>query len=300
MADCQAVRTGFAAAFKRPALFAAEIAWRWAFGAATWLLLAYGILLFLRSVPVSDRDMLGLSGIIPGRFAATVLHILAGSGPKMLRVGLALLLGVTFLSWISTSLGRAAVLRSLLADASGRTVTLFRLNLLRAVCSLLVMLAYAGCAFLVAKAGTVDRTTPSDAKPDLSLLYAALACLLAWLWARLDSKLTLAGIFSLRREGTVLGSLVDAADVSLRRVRQFAWVGLVFGGMRFILMVGAFFAALMAFGMFTGLSTALSLLAVLGVIMAYSAVASFLTVGALAAQVRVIEWDATEHRIAAS
>src|SRR5207244_2944720 len=107
----------------------------------------------------------------------------------------------------------------------------------------------------------------------------------------LDAKLTLAGIYSLRREATVMGSIVDAADVSLRRLRQFAWIGFVFGGIRFVLIVGAFFAAVMAFGIFAPLSTALSFLAVAAVGMIYSALTNFLGVGALAAQVRVIEWD---------
>jgi hypothetical protein len=236
--------------------------------------------------------MIGLSGIIPGRVGATVLHILAGSGPKIVRIALALLLGVSLLSWLATSVGRATVLRSLLSEPEGSTRTIFRLNLLRTVCSSLVMLAYAGCAFLVIKDGSSTRNAQT-ASADPSLLYAALACLLAWLWARIDAKLTVAGIFSLRRRDSVFDSIVHAAEVSVRRVKQFAWIGLVFGGLRFILLVAAFFAAMMAFGMFAAISTTLALIAVAFVIVVYSALTNFLGVGALAAQVRVIEWDAS-------
>src|SRR5260221_3155391 len=152
MAECRAVSAGFSAAFRRPAIFAAEIAWRWAFTVAAWLLVVYGVLLFLKSVPVTDADMFGLSGIIPGRVGATILHILSGSGPKMFRVAIALLIGVSFLSWIANSIGRAAVLRALLSRQSrGSAVAVFRLNLLQTICLVLVVLAYARCALLIAQ-----------------------------------------------------------------------------------------------------------------------------------------------------
>src|SRR3954471_21325540 len=154
MATCQPIRAGFSVAFKRPAVFAAEIAWRWAFTFASWLLIIYGVLLFLRSVPVSNADMFGLSGIIPGSIGPAIMHILTGSGPKMVRLAVALLFGVSLLSWMSYSLGRTAVLRALLARHSAGFSSIWSLNLLRTFCSLLVMLAYAGCAFLIAESST--------------------------------------------------------------------------------------------------------------------------------------------------
>src|ERR1043166_3936470 len=152
MAECNAIRTGFSTAFRRPSLFAAELAWRWAFDFAAWLLIAYGILLFLRSVPVSDADMFGLSGIIPGRVGATILHILAGSGPKMVRVAFALLVGLSLLSWMANSLGRSAVLRAMLG-IEGPSIASLGVNLIRTLGSVLVTLAYAGCIYLIVRAG---------------------------------------------------------------------------------------------------------------------------------------------------
>lgn len=291
MAECQAIRAGFSTAFRRPAIFAAELAWRWAFAAAAWLLIAYGVLLFLRSVPVSDADMLGLSGIIPGRFAATIAHILAGSGPKMVRVAFALLCGVTLLSWMSYSLGRPAVLRAVLGR-DGNSSRLFGVNLLRTFCSLLVMLSYAGCVYMIFRARqTQDSTHPASGAKDFTLLFAALAFLISWLWGKLDGRLTLANIFLLREDSGVADSIVRATEVSIRRIRQFAWIGLVFGFIKLVLWVGVFFAMLTAFSMFAPFSAALAWCAVFLVLMVYSALANFFSVSALAAQVRVIEWD---------
>jgi hypothetical protein len=291
MAECHAIRAGFSTAFRRPAIFAAELAWRWAFTAAAWLLIAYGVLLFLRSVPVSDADMLGLSGIIPGRVLPTIAHILAGSGPKMVRVAFALLAGVTLLSWFSYSLGRSAVLRAVL-DRDGSSRRLFGLNLLRTFCSLLVTLSYAGCVYLIFRAGqTQDSAHAASGAKDFTLLFAALAFLISWLWGKLDGRLTLANVFLLRDDAGVAHSIVRATEVSIRRMRQFAWIGLVFGFIKLVLWVGVFFATLTAFSMFAPLSAGLAWCAVFVVLMVYSALANFFSVGALAAQVRVIDWD---------
>lgn len=293
MAECQPVRSGFSAAFSRPAVCAAEIAWRWAFAVATWLLIVYGVLLFLKSVPVSDADMFGLSGIIPGRVIPTIIHILAGSGPKMVKLALALLAGVSLLSWLAYSVGRTAVLRALLANArSGRNAAIFRLNLLRTFCLVLVTLAFAGCAFLIAHSSVPqDQARPVSGARDFSLLFAALAAGLAWLWGKVDGRLTLASVFIVRGDATVGSAIVHAADISIRRIRQFAWIGLVFGFLKLVLVVGAFFGAMVVFSMFAALSTPLAVLAVLAVLLVYSALANFSSISALAAQIRVIEWD---------
>jgi len=301
MAECRAVSAGFSAAFKRPAIWAAEVTWRWAFAVASWLLIAYGILLFLRSVPVSDADMFGLSGIIPGSIGPAMVHILTGSGPKMVRVAFALLVGVSFFSWVAYSLGRTAVLRALLSrQTNASTLAILRVNLLRTFCSVLAILAYAGCVFLIVRSSTPqDQARPVSGARDFSLLFAALALVISWLWGKLEGRLALANIFALRGDGGLMGSIVSATDVSIRRIRQFAWIGLVFGFIKLILWVGVFFGVLLGFSMFAQISTVLSWFAVIAVLMVYSALANFFSVGALAAQVRVIEWDEEERRLQA-
>ena len=291
MAECNAIRTGFSIAFRRPSLFAAELAWRWAFDVAAWLLILYGILLFLRSVPVSDADMLGLSGIIPGRFGATVLHILAGSGPKMIRVAFALLVGLSLLSWMANSLGRSAVLRALM-NIEANPLSTLGVNLLRTFGSLLVMLTYAGCIYLIFRAGQAENATrPVSSGSDFSLAFAALAFLISWLWGKLDGRLTLANIFILRSGEGMGEAIVSATDVSVRRVRQFAWIGVVFGAIKAGLWVAAFFGVMLVFSMLAPFSAGLAWCGMLFVLMIYSVLANLFGVGALAAQVRVIEWD---------
>jgi hypothetical protein len=116
----------------------------------------------------------------------------------------------------------------------------------------------------------------------------------SWLWGKIDGRMTLAGVVTLRNGTGMMDSIIRATEISIRRIRQFAWIGLVFGFIKLILWVAVFFGVLFAFSLFTPFSSLLAWLAVLGVFTAYSIVANFLSVGALAAKVRVIEWDEEE------
>ena len=59
------VRAGFRAVAAHPGVVLAEIAWRWAFGAAAWVLVLLGAHLVLKSVPVSaaELDLARRSGV---------------------------------------------------------------------------------------------------------------------------------------------------------------------------------------------------------------------------------------------
>jgi hypothetical protein len=105
MSKSHAVRSGFSAIFRDPLVYIAELAWRWTYAVASALLIAYGVLLFLNSLPVSARDAFGLSGIIPGLFVEALANIFRGSGPKMLRMAAMLFAGLGLLWFLAASLG---------------------------------------------------------------------------------------------------------------------------------------------------------------------------------------------------
>src|SRR4051794_15628694 len=115
MSRSRAVRSGFTNIFRNPAVFLVELAWRWAYGAPALLLIAYSALLFLKLTPISDRDLFGLSGIIPGTAHAALSHIFSNSGPLLIRLIIALAVGIGILWWLASSLGRATVLQHLVS-----------------------------------------------------------------------------------------------------------------------------------------------------------------------------------------
>jgi len=71
---------GFRSIFRRPALPLAEVAWRWSFGAAAFVLIGLGVLEYLDSLPVSPTDMLMLRTGHPMLASSALSHIARGSG----------------------------------------------------------------------------------------------------------------------------------------------------------------------------------------------------------------------------
>src|SRR5437660_12171034 len=108
MSRSRAIRSGCTAILRQPLVMLAELAWRWTLATAIIALGTYSLLLFLHSLPVTDRDMFGLSGLIPALFWQTVAHIFSGSGPKVIRIAIILAVGYSVLWWLAASFGRAA------------------------------------------------------------------------------------------------------------------------------------------------------------------------------------------------
>lgn len=303
MSRSQAVRSGFGAVFRKPAVFLAELAWRWAFGAATLLLLAYSVLLFTSSTSISDRDLFGLSGLIPGTMRSALVHIFSGSGPVLVRLLLAVGGGIGLLWWLASSLGRAVVLQELLPisklSSAAALRSLFKFNLLRALISFCAVLAYIA-SFVIAwrfasggQAATGDLTPPTvDANvTQFYVVFVPLALLIGWLWSTLSWYLTLAPIIAVSSGRGLLDSISHSAAIAFSRFRQFSWVGFVFGTLRFLLAAIVFTFVVTVFGVLVQVSTPLAVAVSFLFLLVYFAVSDFLAVVRLAAYVRIIDWD---------
>jgi hypothetical protein len=300
MSRSRAVRSGFSIAFHRPAVFAAELAWRWAFGAAAILLISYSVLLFLASIPVSDRDLLGLSGVIPGMIPSALAHIFNGSGPKIVRLLCALIAGIGLLWWLASAFGRAVVLQELVPQrkqsARDAIRILLHFNLLRALLSILALIACAGAFALASRMALAGQAVdqPRSAAPDASVFYLVflpLAIIAGWLWSTFNWHLTLAPIVALGTGSGVTDSISKTAALVLRQGRQFFWVGLVFGLLRLIVAGVFLFFAMGTFAVLAQLATGLAVAGLAVVALCYFAIADFLTIARLAAYERILEWD---------
>jgi hypothetical protein len=300
MSRSRAVRSGFSTAFRRPAIFAAELAWRWAFGAAAILLISYSVLLFLASIPVSDRDLFGLSGLIPGMIPSALAHIFNGSGPKIVRLLAALIAGLGLLWWLASAFGRAVVLHELVPQrkpsARDAIRILLQFNLLRTFLSVLALIACAGAFALASRMALAGQAVdqPRSAAPDASVFYLVflpLAVIVGWLWSTFNWYLTLAPIVALGAGAGVADSISKTAALVLRQGRQFFWVGLVFGLLRLIVAGVFLFFAMSAFAVLAQLATGLAVAGLALVALCYFAIADFLSVARLAAYERILVWD---------
>jgi hypothetical protein len=98
---------GFRAAFRRPSLTFAEIAWRLAVGAMAWALSLFWLIEYLDTLPVSNGDAALLSTKQPWLVARAILHIVHGSLNRAVLAALLAVLAVACL-WIVAAAARAA------------------------------------------------------------------------------------------------------------------------------------------------------------------------------------------------
>jgi hypothetical protein len=289
---------GFRAILRRPSFGLAEIAWRWSFGAAAGLLLMFSFFEYLDTLPVSKGDLLLLRTTQPVLISRAVMHILRGSGLRVVEtaVVLALTLGVAWI--VVASLARAATIKALLAyfvESDGSTPrpietpwrfrSLFTLNFFR-LCTTLA--AVVGClaAVLLGKAAS----QPTDPAPGSALLIILTVTMLVWFaWATLNWFLSLAAIFVVADGQDAFGAIADAVDLCRTRSASIFAAGTWFGLAHITAFVVASTAVAFPLGFAAFLPAGVVLGGVLLVTLLYFAVTDFLYMGRLAAYVAMAE-----------
>jgi hypothetical protein len=234
---------GFRAAFRRPSLTLAEIAWRWTVGGLACALFLFWVVQYLDTLPVTNGDVTLLSTRQPFLVGRAITHILRGSMSRAVLAGLLAMIALSLLWIIAASIARAATVRALLdyfrndavgnaAGGTGNTNeprpvrSLIGLNFLRAALMLAAILAFAGAAVLVSFASPDKKPQPALA----FILSVPLAALICITWSSLNWLLSLAAIFAVRDGKDSLGAL--SAAVAFFRERSgplFAvstWTGL--------------------------------------------------------------------------
>jgi hypothetical protein len=220
---------GFRAAFRRPSLTFAEIAWRWTVGAVAWALFLFSIVEYLDSLPVTNTDAALLWTRQPLLVARAIAHILRGSLNRAVLAMLLALIALSFLWIVAASLGRIATVRALLAyfrrdvfrDDSATDNPpkppplrpLIGLNFLRVALALAALLAFAGAAILVSFTSPAAKPNPGVA----FLLFLPLAAVICIVWSALNWMLSLAIIFAIRDGDDVLSALSAAVTFSRER-----------------------------------------------------------------------------------
>ncbi|HZZ14725.1 MAG TPA: hypothetical protein VFE08_02060 [Candidatus Sulfotelmatobacter sp.] len=239
---------GFRAAFHRPSLTLAEIAWRWTFGSVALTLLTFSFIEYLDTLPVTEADASLLATRQPLLVGKAISHILRGSLDRVLLTALLTSLALGALWIVAASLGRAVTIRALL-DYFRRDVasneskdtseaiqspanqlpvfrTLLTIHFLRFALTVAGLLAFAGAAILVSFASPVTNPQPGLAFI-LFLPFAGLICLV---WPALNWLLSLASIFVMRDGDDTWVALSAAAAFSRDHAGPVfavsAWTGL--------------------------------------------------------------------------
>jgi hypothetical protein len=306
MAAVSPTMEGFRAAFRRPSFALGEITWRWVVGATATALFFFGLVQYLRTLPVTSGELLFLRTRQPYLVAQALLHILRGSLNRAVMSAVLAGLCMALLWMIAASLGRIATvgalrdyIREQLAaklSASGAEEglpvagdalkanlfrTLLRLNFLRVVLAVAAIVGLLGAILL---AGFVSPD--ANPHPELAFLVFLPLAALVWLaWSLLNWLLSLSTMFAVRDREDAVGAI--SAAVSLCRERTAAvfavstWTGLA----HLVAFVAATTVASVAFGFGGVLPGRLILVAVVLVTLAYFAVADWLYTARLAGYV---------------
>jgi hypothetical protein len=299
---------GFRAAWRRPSLALAEITWRWTVGATTCALLLFGFFEYLRTLPVSNGDLLFLRTNQPVLIGRAISHILRGSLDRAVLAGLLAALALCFAWIVTASVGRDLTLRALLEyfasrrdvagdvykkaahsqDRTARTQplrALFGLNFFRVAVVLAAVLALQGAAIFARFA-----SSPEHPRPGLVFLLflplVGLVCMAAW---SLNWFLSLAAIFAVRDREDALGSLGSAVDLCRERfgavVAVSSWTAVahlvVFSAMMTVISIPLGLAPL--------IKTRLLIAGIALVVLIYLAIADWLYVARLAGYLCIAE-----------
>jgi hypothetical protein len=301
---------GFRAAFRRPSFTLGEIIWRWCFGATGIALFFFALFEFFNTLPVTSGELLFLRTRHPYLVSQAVAHMLRGSLGRAVISGMVAIVLLALLWMMAASYGRMATVRALLeyfrvnfsermaatdvstgtdesADRRARNPfrSLFDLSFLRASVALGAVVALVGATILAGFASPASHPQPGL----FLLLWFPMSALICLIWWILNWFLSLAGLFVVRDTADAMGAI--SAAVSLCRERSGAvlavstWTGLA----HVAAFVGATTVAAMPFSALGVLPARMILLGVLGLALAYLALADWLYMARLAGYVCIAE-----------
>jgi hypothetical protein len=293
---------GFRAAFRRPALTFAEIAWRWAIGATTASLFIFYCIEYLDSLPVTNADAVLLATRQPSLVGRAIAHILRGSLNRAVLAALLAALALSLLWIIAASMGRLASVSALLnyfhaevdcnvAGTTSGTETprpiraLIDLSFLRAAVILAMILASVGAAILASFV-----STDANPRPGLGVILffplAALICMAGW---ALNWWLSMAGIFAVRDGEDALTALSAAVAVSRKRTTSVFAVSIWTGLAHLVAFSIATTAVSLPLALIRVAPSRLVIAAIILVTLAYFAVVDWLYIARLAGYVCIAE-----------
>jgi hypothetical protein len=303
---------GFRAAFRRPSLTLAEIAWRWTVGIAAIALFFFGLFEYLNTLPVTNGELLFLRSRQPYLVSQALAHILRGSLSRAVMSALVAVLMLTLLWIIAAAVGRLATVRALLdyfrrdgagyisdggstgdggriasniSTNGGPFPALVRLNFLRAAVGLAAVCGLLGAVIL---AGFVSPD--ANPRPGLAfLLFLPLAALVYLVWSALNWFLSLAGVFAVRGGEDAVGAIFAAVTLCRERTGAISAVSTWTGLAHLVAFVGATTVVSMPLGFAPLVSWRLVLAAMFLITVAYFALADWLYMVRLAGYVCVAE-----------
>ena len=289
MARSHPLREGFGTISRRPALALAEIAWRWSFGAAAWVLVGLSLHQILLGVDVSDAEMAMARHSSPFLIADAIAHILYEVLPRAARVSLVLIPALALLWVVAASLGRSATLNALLAERGQLRDdhlgfgALLGIHAVRAAVTLAAAVGLFGAIIL----SSAIANPQGDEAVVAALLGLVIAVLVGFFWSVINWFLSLAPIFIVRDGRGTFASIGDSLALYRNHRSGYVGAGIVFGLLRSLALLVAVIISLVPLGATDSVRLVLSV--ALLVSLCYFAVVDSLYIARMAAFVALAD-----------
>jgi hypothetical protein len=297
------VRDGFAAIWRQPSIFLAELSWRWSWGGAALILGALALFEYLHTLVVSPADLMLLRLRHPLAVSRALADIFHGSGPRVVMAAI-LLIPALALAWaLLGALGRFATLRALIAraapgldpaiEAGPRSIrALTGLNVFRIALALAALVSLLGSAIIASFV-----STPKAPHAGLAfLLFIPFAILVSMVWSTVNWFLSIAAVFAVRDGEDTFGSIAAGVEFCRRCAGKISAVGFWFGAMHLVVFVIGTTVIMYPLSVASLVPAGITLILMGLVILAYFAVADYLYVARLAGYLAVVEWDRSPDR----
>ncbi len=287
---------GFKLISRRPVIFLAEVAWRWALAVAGWFLAVFFLIEFADSLPVHTLDRILLDSNQPILVLRAIRRIVHGSASRFTEAGVLLGIGL-LVAWIVVgALGRLALVKVLLeelgvarSNGSDRSAfySLLALNFMRAAVMLAAAVCAIGALMISGSAWASTRASMADsARLGVAVLF------LTWMaWNILNWLLATASIFAVTEREGALDAIFQTVRACQLRPEPWLTAATWFGLAHVAIFVVAGFASVMLIGAIGTLRPGPVMLLELMLALLYCALADFLSVGRVAAYVAIIRGE---------
>lgn len=303
---------GFRAAVRRPAFALGEITWRWVVGATATAMFFFGLVEYLRTLPVSNGELLFLRTRQPYLVAQAILHIFRGTLNRALMSAILAAMCMALLWMVAASLGRIAIVDAmrdyireqldakLSPDVNGESIhldvgggrstgspfrALLRLNFLRIVLALAAFVGLLGAMLVAGLISPDDHPQPALA----FLVFMSLAALVWLTWWVLNWLLSLAAMFAVRDRDDAVSAISAAVGLCSDRTAAVFTVSAWTGVAHLVAFVGATTLASIPLGFAGVLPGKLVVFGMILLALAYFAIADWLYAARLAGYVYVAD-----------
>jgi hypothetical protein len=284
------LRDGWRVLQRAPEAVLAEIAWRWAFGAAFWTLLILSFHSYFSTIQISRAEYAAMKSLEPFTWVAIAARLMQAVVEGVRKMGPILFPALSVLWLALATMGRGVTVRALSLKPRTNWLALVGTNVFRLLMTFAAMLAYVGAAILVSRTFDPQRFYVLNI-----LLMLAVVVALVVIWSVVNWFVSLAQIVAARNGEGLVRSIRSAGKWYQAQSGEFVSSGVLFSLIRFGMVMVVTVASLAPLGNMTvgGAKPVMVFIAIVSLL--YFAAADALNIWRLGVYIGLMEPGAMEE-----